>query len=374
MITGGHIFVLCLILLLIYLLFNKSKREKYEYKSHTIDVSWTNGDGTLAIVTKWIVVVVTPDGTEYTAETTSLEDRTDGSTANLTVNDVVLKPGNNKITIKLLFDDLYGRRNIQFYKYEVEKIIYDDYENIVKIDNFEGCYQGEWTNSGSCSSEGKQLQTRKAAGNCDDLSTERTIDCTFYGPWTVTDRCSRQGKLIKERTVTRGGNVTKEEQVSSTDCCYQTGWVNSGSCKSQGKQTQVRTSTGPCEDTSTTREIDCCYQTRWSAYGECKDGWAYSSRDLVGSCSGVAPHKKIRCDEMKFVSETWPWRCGDVDGVKKRCSMSNRPTYTKCNRYDSGYAQGTAYCERRVPYSWDRKTNLSEYNSLGGVEEISELP
>ena len=177
MITGGHIFVLCLILLLIYLLFNKSKREKYEYKSHTIDVSWTNGDGTRAIVTKWIVVVVTPDGTEYTAETTSLEDRTDGSTANLTVNGVVLKPGNNKITIKLLFDDLYGRRNIQFYKYEVEKIIYDDYENIVKIDNFEGCYEGEWTNSGSCSSEGKQLQTRKAAGNCDDLSTERTIDC-----------------------------------------------------------------------------------------------------------------------------------------------------------------------------------------------------
>jgi hypothetical protein len=93
------------------------------------------------------------------------------------VNGVVLKPGNNKITIKLLFDDLYGRRNIQFYKYEVEKIIYDDYENIVKIDNFEGCYEGEWTNSGSCSSEGKQLQTRKAAGNCDDLSTERTIDC-----------------------------------------------------------------------------------------------------------------------------------------------------------------------------------------------------
>ena len=177
MITGGHIFVLCLILLLIYLLFNKSKREKYEYKSHTIDVSWTNGDGTFAIVTKWIVVVVTPDGTEYTAETTSLEDRTDGSTVNLTVNGVVLKPGNNKITIKLLFDDLYGRRNIQFYKYEVEKIIYDDYENIVKIDNFEGCYEGEWTNSGSCSSEGKQLQTRKAAGNCDDLSTERTIDC-----------------------------------------------------------------------------------------------------------------------------------------------------------------------------------------------------
>ena len=177
MITGGHIFVLCLILLLIYLLFNKSKREKYEYKSHTIDVSWTNGDGTVAMVTKWIVVVVTPNGTEYTAETTSLEDRTDGSTVNLTVNDVVLKPGNNKITIKLLFDDLYGRRNIQFYKYEVEKIIYDDYENIVKIDNFEGCYEGEWTNSGSCSSEGKQLQTRKAAGNCDDLSTERTIDC-----------------------------------------------------------------------------------------------------------------------------------------------------------------------------------------------------
>jgi len=177
MITGGHIFVLCLILLLIYLLFNKSKREKYEYKSHTIDVSWTNGDGTFAIVTKWIVVVVTPDGTKYTAETTSLEDRTDGSTVNLTVNGVVLKPGNNKITIKLLFDDLYGRRNIQFYKYEVEKIIYDDYENIVKIDNFEGCYEGEWTNSGSCSSEGKQLQTRKAAGNCDDLSTERTIDC-----------------------------------------------------------------------------------------------------------------------------------------------------------------------------------------------------
>ena len=137
----------------------------------------------------------------------------------------VLKPGNNKITIKLLFDDLYGRRNIQSYKYEVEKIIYDDYENIVKIDNFEGCYQGEWTNSGSCSSEGKQLQTRKAAGNCDDLSTERTIDCTFYGPWTVTNRCSGKpyGKLIKERTVTRGGNVTKEEQLSSTDCCYRLG-------------------------------------------------------------------------------------------------------------------------------------------------------
>jgi len=260
MITGGHIFVLCLILLLIYLLFNKSKREKYEYKSHTIDVSWTNGDGTFAIVTKWIVVVVTPDGTKYTAETTSLEDRTDGSTVNLTVNGVVLKPGNNKITIKLLFDDLYGRRNIQFYKYEVEKIIYDDYENIVKIDNFEGCYEGEWTNSGSCSSEGKQTQTRALVGAVcsDDLVTERTIDCTFYGPWTVTDRCSSVGKLIKERTVTHGGNVTKEEAWAwSTDCCYQTGWVNSGSCSCEGKQLQTREAAGNCDDLSTERKLDC---------------------------------------------------------------------------------------------------------------------
>ena len=179
---------------------------------------------------------------------------------------------------------------------------------------------------------------------------------------------------MQERTVTRGDNVTKEEQDSSTECCYQTEWVNSGSCKSDGKQTQVRTSTGPCTDTSTTREIDCCFINNWGAYGECKDGWAYSSRVLVGSCSGVAPHKKIRCDEKKFVSETWPWECGDVDGVKKRCSMSNRPRYTKCNRYDSGYAEGKAYCERRLPYSWDRKTNLSEYNSLGGMEEIFNLP
>jgi hypothetical protein len=235
------------------------------------------------------------------------------------------------------------------------------------------CYQTEWANSGSCSSEGKQLQTREAAGNCNDLSTERTIDCNFYGPWTVTDRCSRQGKLIEERTVTRGGNVTKEEQDSSTDCCYQTGWVNSGSCKSNGKQTQVRTSTGPCEDTSTTREIDCCYQTIWSAYGECKDGWAYSSRGLVGSCSGVAPHKKIRCDEMKFVPEIWPRRCGDVDGVKKRCSMPNLPTYTKCNMHNSGYYKGKAFCDQIFRF-WSDDTNLTEYNSLGGAQYVSELP
>lgn len=198
MITGGHIFVLCLILLLIYLLFNKSKREKYEYKNYPIDVSWTNGDGTLAMVTKWIVVVVTPDGTEYTAETTSLEDRTDGSTVNLTVNDVVLKPGNNKITIKLLFDDLYGRKNIQFYKYEVEKIIYDDYENVLKIDNFEDegdvCYKFEkWSNTGVCvrdendEKKGKIKQIKSFIGkNCEP--EERELECCSY-EYVKTDEC-----------------------------------------------------------------------------------------------------------------------------------------------------------------------------------------
>jgi hypothetical protein len=200
MITGGDIFVLCLIFLLIYLLFNKSKSEKYEYKSHPIDVTWTNGDGTVAMVTKWIVVVVTPNGTEYTAETTSLEDRTDGSTVNLTVNDVVLKPGNNKITIKLLFDDLYGRKNIQFYKYEVEKIIYDDYENVVKIDNFEGesdvCYKFEnWSNTGVCvrdendEKKGKIKQIQSFIGNCENTQLEeREVECCSY-EYVKTDEC-----------------------------------------------------------------------------------------------------------------------------------------------------------------------------------------
>ena len=485
MITGGHIFVLCLILLLIYLLFNKSKREKYEYKKYPINVSWTNGDGTLSMVTKWIVAVVTPDGTEYTTETNSLEDRKDGSTVNLTVNDVVLKPGNNKITVKLLFDDVYGRKNIQFHKYEVEQIVYDDYENVVKIDNFEGCYEGEWTNNGSCSSEGKQtqtralvgatcsddlvaereidccyqtewvgntctpdgkirqtreaagncddlstereeldccyqtewvgntctpdgkirqtreatgncddlstereidccyqtdwvnngscssegkqLQTREAAGNCDDLSTEREIDCDFYGPWVETDKCGNQGKLIENRTITRGGNVRTEERNGSTDCCYQTEWVNSGGCKSDGKQTQVRTSKGSCVDNSTTREIGCCHKSSWGAYSECKDGWAYSSRNLVGSCSDVAPHKKIKCDEIEFVNESsWPWSCDT-----KRCSLPNYPRHKYCAHNTK---MGIKYCRKYTRYLGRGESWVSDRHSLGGEQEIFNLP
>jgi hypothetical protein len=294
MITGGHIFVLCLILLLIYLLFNKSKREKYEYKNYPIDVSWTNGDGTLAMVTKWIVVVVTPDGTEYTAETTSLEDRTDGSTVNLTVNDVVLKPGNNKITIKLLFDDLYGRKNIQFYKYEVEKIIYDDYENVVKINNFEGCYEGEWTNSGSCSSEGKQLQTRETFGNCDDLSTEREIDCCYQTPWVGDNTCESDGKIRQTREA--AGNCDDLSTERTFDCCYQTEWVNSGSCSSEGKQLQIREAAGNCDDLSTERTLDCCYQTEWVNSGSCSsEGKQLQIREVAGDCDDLSTERTLDC-------------------------------------------------------------------------------
>jgi hypothetical protein len=295
MITGGHIFVLCLILLLIYLLFNKSKREKYEYKKYPINVSWTNGDGTFSMVTKWIVVVVTPDGTEYTTETNSLEDRKDGSTVNLTVNDVVLKPGNNKITVKLLFDDLYGRKNIQFHKYEVEQIVYDDYENVVKIDNFEGCYEGEWTNNGSCSSEGKQTQTRALVGaTCsDDLVAEREIDCCYQTEW-VGNTCTPDGKIRQTREA--AGNCDDLSTVrEELDCCYQTEWVGN-TCTPDGKIRQTREATGNCDDLSTEREIDCCYQTEWVGNTCASDGKIRQTREAAGNCSDLSTEREIDCD------------------------------------------------------------------------------
>jgi hypothetical protein len=324
MITGGHIFVLCLILLLIYLLFNKSKREKYEYKKYPINVSWTNGDGTFSMVTKWIVVVVTPDGTEYTTETNSLEDRKDGSTVNLTVNDVVLKPGNNKITVKLLFDDLYGRKNIQFHKYEVEQIVYDDYENVVKIDNFEGCYEGEWTNNGSCSSEGKQTQTRALVGaTCsDDLVAEREIDCCYQTEW-VGNTCTPDGKIRQTREA--AGNCddlsTEREEL---DCCYEGEWANSGSCSSEGKQTQTRALVGAtCSgDSVTEREIDCCYTTNWVESGVCEVGNKMKkTREAIGECNGVSTEEYVYC-------------CYESDWEYRDC-YGNWPRYQK---YVCGYS------------------------------------
>jgi hypothetical protein len=340
MITGGHIFVLCLILLLIYLLFNKSKREKYEYKNYPIDVSWTNGDGTLAMVTKWIVVVVTPDGTEYTAETTSLEDRTDGSTVNLTVNDVVLKPGNNKITIKLLFDDLYGRKNIQFYKYEVEKIIYDDYENVLKIDNFEGCYEGEWTNSGSCSSEGKQTQTRALVGAVcsDDLITEREIDCCYQTPW-VDNTCTPDGKIRQTREAAGDCDDLSTER-EELDCCYEGEWTNSGSCSSEGKQTQTRALVGATcsDDLVTEREIDCCYTTNWVESGVCEVGNKMKkTREAIGKCDGVSTEEHVYC----CYESDWEY-------VGCRRNMYRYEKYAPCNEWKWTYDHGAGRC---VPLS-----------------------
>jgi len=318
MITGGHIFVLCLILLLIYLLFNKSKREKYEYKNYPIDVSWTNGDGTLAMVTKWIVVVVTPDGTEYTAETTSLEDRTDGSIVNLTVNDVVLKPGNNKITIKLLFDDLYGRKNIQFYKYEVEKIIYDDYENVVKIDNFEGesdvCYKFEnWSNTGVCvrdendEKKGKIKQIQSFIGNCENTQLEeREVECCSY-EYVKTDECitayvdDDDKVLCKEKAqYTNEENCPQDFSLPEGQSCYLSEWEDTNTCSPNGKLIQTRKDTGECSDKTKERESDigCCYHTEWE--GECTGGSASSNyyttitqtREAIGSCTGEDVYTK----------------------------------------------------------------------------------
>ena len=346
------------IFLLILLIKKLSRRSCYSLGE--LIVSWKNEIGISGIVSKW-VLTVNVDGQKYVSE--NANEVNDGDVVVMKVTD-------------LPFKEEYDY-NLSYVRIGLTKLL--------------TLQEGQHSND-----------------NTKFLSLEDVKSSLTYGPWTVTDRCSSRGKIIEERTETLGDNVTTEEQDSSTDCCYQTDWVGNR-CDSDGKIRQTREAAGNCDDLSTERALDCCYQTdwvgnrcetdgkirqtrevagncddlsteraldccykhNWSAYGECKDGWAYSSRDLVGSCSGVAPHKKIRCDEMEFVSETWPFQCGDVDGVEKRCSLPNWTGYTKCNRYDK---TGEAYCERRNPYSWDQKTNLSEYNSLGGMEEIFELP
>jgi hypothetical protein len=210
------------------------------------------------------------------------------------------------------------------------------------------CYQTEWVGDNICDSDGKTKQTREAAGSCDDLSTEKEIDCSFYGPWILTDTCGSNGKIIEERTVTRGGNITKEERDTSTDC---TPWAVTDRCSSRGKLIEERTLAGTTEEQDSS--TDCCYQTEWvenCRFNRITTNYKLiQTREAVGSCDDLNTRRSAYVGLCEISSND---RCGVGTGrLDGRCKDKD----ACCS--EDGYC-GTEYCGvygQQVIYNGDNK-------------------
>jgi hypothetical protein len=119
------------------------------------------------------------------------------------------------------------------------------------------CVTSNWVNSGSCSSTGKQLQTRtiitpaQYGGTCPSLS--QTIDCPVncaVSSWSTWGTCDPiTGLQTRTRTITQqplnGGTacpVLSETQPCRVDCGYGAPWTLTNICNSStGKKYETNT-------------------------------------------------------------------------------------------------------------------------------------
>ena len=227
------------IFLLILLIKKLSRRSCYSLGE--LIVSWKNEIGISGIVSKW-VLTVNVDGQKYVSENAS--EVNDGDVVVMKVTD-------------LPFKEEYDY-NLSYVRVGSTKLL--------------TLQEGQHSND-----------------NTKFLSSEDVKSSLTYGPWTVTDRCTKQGKLIEERTLTRDGDVTTEEQEGTAECCYQSDWRGDPThCYSDGKRKQWRDVAGSCtgDDLLTYQEWDCCYKKAWSD-ANCEDGTITQNRQNVGAtCTG----------------------------------------------------------------------------------------